>query len=564
MDHSSALFLILIFLASAIVIVSFFHTLRINPIIGYMLAGVLLGEHGFGVVVRKEEIATLAELGVIFLLFSIGLKLTLERLKHLGKDAILVGAFQIALCGAIFGACSLYLGLSMGPAIVVGVSLALSSTALALRLLMDERKMASSYGQTALAILLIQDLAVVPMMTLVPLLKNPDLSIMSALGIASLKAIFAVVAIVVLGRFGLKYVFHIVSATKNSELFTATSLFVLLACAFATQQAGISLALGAFLAGLLLAETAYYHQVEADMHPFQGILLGLFFATVGMNINIAFLIDNALAVALALLFLVALKTAAITLLCRWLGSPKGDALRIGILLSQGGEFAFILLGLALNEQLLPFETVQVLFGAIALSMITTPFLSKLTRLVSDGDDVYLSKSIEDEAKTLRNHAIIVGFGRMGQSIAQIFSSQSVPFVGLDLDQRAVNKSRLRGQPVYFGDATNLGIYRSLKAQDASIVVLTIDEPRLILTIAEALKKTWPHLQIIARAHDEVLLHQLSRLGVESSVLETMETSLQMAGLSLSKMGLSELEISDILDNCRTNHYALLQTKKKTQ
>lgn len=551
MHDINTVFLILAFLTAAIVVLPIFHYLRINPIIGYMLAGILLGPHGLGVVENSQDVAFLAELGVVFLLFAIGLDLTFERMKQMGIPALKVGVVQILLCSVVFIIVAWFFGQSIQASIVIGSSLALSSTALCLRLLIDNKEHSSSFGQMAISILLVQDLAVVPMMTLTPLLHAPGVSIVSALAIASLKAIMAVVAMVFFGRYVLKQIYRVVSQTRNAELFTATTLFVLFACSYLTAQAGLSMALGAFLAGLLLAETEYHHQVESDMHPFRGILLGLFFTTVGINIDGNFMANNIFVVAILAIGIVALKAITVFVLGRWFHFSTSQSVRAGVLLSQGGEFAFIVLGLALKESLINQTTSQLLSGAIALSMVTTPFLlnqasSIVQRLFPHEGSFHLFPTLQK----LKDHVIIIGFGRIGQNTALLLDMQNIPYVGIDSNEHVVARARKSKKPVFYGDATQIRLLQSLSAENAKVIVVSIDNPVIALQIAQHVVQLFPKITMVVRAHDEKHVQELSALGVNEIALETTEISIQISSLALEKYGLTGDDIAGIVDQFR--------------
>lgn len=551
MHDINTVFIILAFLTAAIVVLPIFHYLRINPIIGYMLAGILLGPHGLGVVEDSRDVAFLAELGVVFLLFAIGLDLTIERMRQMGIPALKVGVVQILLCSVIFIVVAWLFGQSLQAAIIIGGSLALSSTALCLRLLIDNKEHSSLFGQMAISILLVQDLAVVPMMTLTPLLRTPGVSIISALAISILKALMAITAMVFFGRYVLKQIYRVVSQTRNAELFTATTLFVLFACSYLTAQAGLSMALGAFLAGLLLAETEYHHQVESDMHPFRGILLGLFFTTVGINIDVSFMANNIFVVGMLAVGIVSLKAVAVFILGRLFHFSTSQSIRAGVLLSQGGEFAFIVLGLALNESLINQTTGQLLAGGIALSMVTTPFLLSqaslmVQRLFPNEASFHLFPTLQQ----LKDHVIIIGFGRIGQNTALLLEMQNIAYIGVDSNEHVVARARRAKKPVFYGDATQIRLLQSLSAENAKVIVISIDDPATALQISQHVVHLFPKINMVVRAHDEKHVQELSALGINAIALETTEISIQMSSLTLENYGLTGDDIAGIVDQFR--------------
>lgn len=559
MHDLEIVFLILAFLTAAIIILPIFHALKINPIIGYMLAGIILGPHGLAIVAHPEKVGFLAELGVLFLLFSIGLDLTISRIKQMGLPAVKVGLAQILLCACIFVVSAWLLGQNMKAAIIIGGCLTLSSTALCIRLLLDSKEQATAYGQMAISILLLQDLAVVPMMTLIPLFHAPGSSIALSLMLATIKAVVAVFAMIFFGRYGLKTIYKIVGRTKNAELFTVSTLFILFGCSFATAQAGLSMALGAFLAGLLLAETQYHLQVEADMHPFRGVLLGLFFVTVGLNIDMPYVLSHVPYMSALVVCIMALKGLAIVVLGLSFKFSTAQSLKAGALLSQGGEFAFIILGLALNESVVDREVGQMLGGAIAFSMVLTPlFVAATNAFLSWRFPEQTRADLFPELSLLEQHVVILGFGRIGQNIASILSKQQVHFVGVDRNEHVVTEARKRSPWIFYGNATHLRLLEALGVGRAKVVINCIDDPGKSLSICETMLKYFPNTKFVARARDEQHAKKLSQLGVSSIALETTEISIQISAVALEKYGFSGDEVVSIIEQFRLDHFGVLE------
>lgn len=554
--------LILSFLTAAIIILPIFHALKINPIIGYMLAGIILGPHGLAVVAHPEHVGFLADLGVLFLLFSIGLDLTISRIKQMGLPAVKVGLAQILFCGLIFVISARLLGQNMKAAIIIGGCITLSSTALCIRLLLDTKEQATAYGQMAISILLLQDLAVVPMMTLIPLFHAPGSSIALSLVLAIIKAIIAVFAMIFFGRYGLKTIYTIVGKTKNAELFTVSTLFILFGCSFATAQAGLSMALGAFLAGLLLAETQYHLQVEADMHPFRGVLLGLFFVTVGLNIDIPYVMSHLAYMSALVVCIMVLKGFAIFVLGLSFKFSVPQSLKAGALLSQGGEFAFIILGLALNESIVDQEVGQMLGGAIACSMVLTPlFLAVINAFLRWHFPQETRADLFPEVRKLEEHVVILGFGRIGQNIASILNKQHVHFVGVDRNEHVVTEARKRSPWVFYGDATHLRLLESLGVGRAKVVINCIDDPTKSSSICETMLKYFPDIEFVSRARDERHAKKLRQLGISSIALETTEISIQISAVALEKYGFSGDEVVSIIEQFRLDHFGALGRSK---
>ena len=451
---------LLVFLLAPVVVVPLFRRLRVSPILGYLAAGALIGPEALGLIAESPTTHVLAELGVAFLLFAIGLELSLERLRVMRRLVFGLGGAQVLLTAALIAALAWTLGMDVAAAIIVGGGLALSSTAFVLQLLVERGEQVSVSGRAAFAILLFQDLAVVPLLVLVPVFALDPASIAAALAVALLKAVLALASILLAGRFVLRPVLHAVASARSPELFVSATLLVVLGTGWLTTQAGLSMPLGAFLAGLLLAESEYRHQVEADIRPFRGLLLGFFFMTVGLSLDVG-LVAERLGVLFALIALLLLgKALLIGALCLLFRLPGADALHVGLLLAAGGEFAFVVFEAAQGDGLLTAEVGQVLMAGVALSMVATPFLAEAGSRVARrlrGRAPAMLASLQDEALGLSGHVIIAGFGRVGQIVAAVLSAAHVPYLALDLDPGRVGICRARGLRVFYGDASRLDV-----------------------------------------------------------------------------------------------------------
>jgi CPA2 family monovalent cation:H+ antiporter-2 len=541
LKDSEILYDVLIFLVAAVVVVPAFRRLRTSPVLGYLAAGILIGPHGLAVIRDSESAHTLAEFGVVFLLFMIGLEFSVERLRSLGRYVFGLGALQVTVTGCLIGGVAWALGATEEAAIIIGGGLALS-------------------GNISFAVLLFQDLAIVPLLMLVTLLGEGEGPFISAIGFAVVKAAVALVLVVGVGRLILRPVYRIIAETRSSELFVATTLLVVLGTGWLMSLVGISMVLGAFLAGALLSETEYRHQVEADIRPFRGILLGLFFITVGMSIDITLIQSEWAQITLLVIGLMVGKSIVTAALCRGFGLPVGDSVRVGLLLSQGGEFGFILFLTASALGLLATEATQILLASVALTMVATPVMayagSQFSSFLARREKVSVA-GVEQIGEDLHDHVLIAGFGRVGQTVAKIFSAGGISYVALDLDATRIEACRAKGMPVFFGDASLIEILNSAGASRARGAVVTIDQPATADRIVAALREFFPDLPIFVRAQDLVHGRRLETEGATQAVPETLEASLQLGAIAMTSMGASSDEVMGIIQKLRNDDYANL-------
>jgi CPA2 family monovalent cation:H+ antiporter-2 len=551
----------LIILAAAIVVVPLFRRLRITPVLGYLLAGLLIGPHAMGLVKELEVIETLAEFGVVFLLFAIGLELSLDRLLAMRRHVFGMGTLQVLITGAaIFGLARLA-GLGTAEAFVLGGGLALSSTAVVLRMLEESGEQHTRGGRMALAVLLLQDLAVVPLITIVPLLGREGGALLPSLGLAAAKALGAMAIIIITGRLLLRPVLRTVAAARTPELFTGITLFLALGVSWLTGLAGLSMALGAFLAGLLISETEYRHQVEGDIEPFRGLLLALFFMTIGMGIDVRLLVDNAGIVAAGVMALVLVKALVVGGLALAFGQPKGTAVFVGLGLAQAGEFAFVLFTLAMNGGALSPETGGVALLVVASSIALTPLLLRLGRAAG----AYMRRAetgdpmgdMDREAHDLRRHVLILGMGRAGRTVIRLLEAHGTDFVGLDLDPDTVSAERERGTPVFYGDGTRAEVLRAAGLDRASGVVITLDDPASATRALRAIRAENERIPIMVRARDTGQCGPLAVAGATGVIPELVEGSLQLGGRLLLALGESTDEVEAALADLRENSYSRL-------
>jgi monovalent cation:H+ antiporter-2, CPA2 family len=545
---------VLILLVAAIIAVPLAQRLRVSPVLGYLVAGLVVGPFGLGFIRNTGQAEQLSEFGVVFLLFTVGLDMPLQRLQAMWRYMFGLGLAQVLLAGGAIGLGGYALGLSPPAALVVGGALAFSSTATVLQLLAERGELAGRIGRVSLAILLFQDLSVVPLLALLPLLASADKSdIAAALGIALAKGVAAIVIILLLGRLVLRPLFRLSATTRIRETFAATNLLVVLGLGWGTAEAGMSMALGAFLAGLLLAETEYRHQVEADILPVRGLFLGLFFITVGMVIDQHFVLLHwpaVLGLSAALLAGKAVTLWALARLFR-LGSPL--AVRAGLLLSQCGEFAFVIFGIALSLGLIDHNLGNILDATVALTMATTPLMAILGRRFATALRVPRAPEVTlmtEETADVADHIIIAGFGRIGQIVGQMLAGQQLPYVAIEQSVPLVEASRRSGRPVYYGDASRPELLHAAGIERAFAAIITIDQPDAAEHIVATLRRNHPDLRLIARSRDAAHARRLEAAGADAVILEALEPGLQMGAAALRAAGTPPATIDRVLDELR--------------
>lgn len=561
MGHSEYLLDVLFFLTAAVVVVPTFQRLRSSPILGYLAAGILIGPYGLALIGDTKAAHTLAELGVVFLLFMIGLELSVSRLRALGSKVFGLGSLQVLITSGVIGTAAYLFGLPFEAATIIGGGLALSSTAFVLQLLVERGERATRFGLTTFAILLLQDIAVVPLLILVALLGAEGGSFLQAFGAAALNGAAALAVAIGFGRFLLRPLYRMIASMRSVELFVATTLLVVLGMGWVMTLAGLSMELGALLAGLLLAETEYRHQIEADIRPFRGILLGLFFMTIGMSIDIGFIATNLGLILLVVAGLMTTKTLITTGLCRLTGMPLSTSLRTGFALSQGGEFGFVLFGAAMALNLITPTLAQILMAVITLSMVATPAMFFLGRHFGNRlrpDAHQPQDSISTDLENVNDHVLIAGFGRVGQTVAKVLSDAGVPYVALDLDHARVARCRARGVPVYYGDADQIQVLQSAGAGRAKMALITLDKPKITRRVVAALRQHYPDLPILVRARDRKRTLELERVGATAVVSEAAESSLQLGSIALKSLGVDEDDILCVIQEYREDDYARLE------
>jgi len=528
-----------VFLLATVIAVPLTKRFRLGSVLGYMIAGVVIGPQLLGLINDTEGVSSISEFGVVLMLFVIGLELSPQRLWVMRRSVFGIGILQVLSAALAIGAVGYYLfGLTGRAAAIVGGSLALSSTAFGLQILAERKEAGSAYGRQVFSILLFQDLAAIPLIAAVPLLASSS----GTHGIDShsvMRTVGVILAVVVGGRYLLRPVFRFVAKTDSVEVSTATALLVVMGTALVMELAHVSATLGAFLAGVLLADSEYRHEMESNIEPFKGLLLGLFFISVGMSMDLSLLLRQPLLVAELVLGLLVLKSLLLWPLARLpAGLNRSDSLRLLVLLASGGEFAFVLLKQAADQQLIQSGQRDALVLAITLSMAATPLLVVLAAKMLNVKPKKPTREY-DTIDTDPPRVIIAGFGRMGQIIARVLRAQGIPFVALEHSVDQVDASRRFGTiNIFYGDPTRPELLRAAQADKAEVFVLATDDPETSLRTARLVKRQYPHLKIVARARNRQHVFRLMDMGIDEPVRETFHSSLKMTRKTLEALGLS--------------------------
>ncbi len=526
----------LVYLSAALVCVPISRWLGFGSVLGYLAAGIVIGPFGLELISDVEHILHFAELGVVFLLFVIGLELQPSRLWVLRRMVFGLGASQFVVTAIVIAALAWLAGMAPLTAAIIGLVLALSSTAFVLQMLAEKKELLSSHGRAAFSILLFQDLVVIPLIALLPLLGGSGGHV-DLIGLATSIAILA--GLVVGGRYLLRPVLKVAAGSGIPELFTATALLVVIGAALLMEFAGMSMVLGAFIAGILLADSEYRHQLEGDIAPFKGLLLGLFFIAVGMSVNLATLIDRPLQILAMVVALMAAKALVLIALARAFGiCNRQHSYRLAAAMSQGGEFAFVLFALATREGLLSAAVSDELTLAVTVSMLLTPVFYLAAELFAGRDEVEPTIAYDDMGAG-HNDILIVGFGRVGQIVGRVLQSIGQRFTALDSDATQVDLVRRYGNKVFFGDASRVDVLRAAGAEHAKIVVIALSDMQRSLDIAATLKRNFPQLTIVARARNRRHAHKLMDVGADHIVRDTLLSSVAMSEVVLGRLGLDE-------------------------
>ncbi|QKN80194.1 glutathione-regulated potassium-efflux system protein KefB [Scandinavium goeteborgense] len=535
MEGTDLLLAGVLFLFAAVAAVPLASRIGIGPVLGYLLAGIAIGPWGLGFISDVDEILHFSELGVVFLMFIIGLELNPSKLWQLRQSIFGVGAAQVLLSAAILTGLLMLTNFSWQAAVVGGIGLAMSSTAMALQLMREKGMNRNESGQLGFSVLLFQDLAVIPALALVPLLagagdEHPD-------WIKIGMKVLAFVGVLIGGRYLLRPVFRYIAGSGVREVFTAATLLLVLGSALFMDALGLSMALGTFLAGVLLAESEYRHELEIAIEPFKGLLLGLFFISVGMALNLGILYTHILLVLVGVIVLVAVKSLVLYALARIYGLRSSERMQFSVVLSQGGEFAFVLFSAASSQRMFHHDQMALLLVTVTMSMMTTPLLMKivdkvLSRRINSPEEEDETPWVEDD----KPQVIVVGFGRFGQVIGRLLMANKMRITVLERDISAVNLMRKYGYKVYYGDATQIELLRSAGAEEAQSIVITCNGPEDTMKLVEICQQHFPHLHILARARGRVEAHELLQAGVKQFSRETFSSALELGRKALITLG----------------------------
>ncbi|WP_422137940.1 cation:proton antiporter [Endozoicomonas sp. ALC020] len=557
---------LMLILALSVGAIALFHRLNLPESLGYLAVGIVLGPTATGLIDHSFDISLLAEIGVVFLLFTLGLEFSLKRIKSMKREVFGLGGGQVLLCGAGIFAVLLVVGTSVKEALIVAAALALSSTAIVSKELTQSNEIRSRQGQMAIGVLLFQDIAAVLFLILVPALAGAgDKSVFTTISMALAKGLLFVLLMMAVGKWILPRVFNEVARARSEELFVLTALMVALMAAWLTHVLGLSMALGGFIAGMMMGESNYKHQVEADIRPFRDILLGLFFVSVGLMLDLNILLNFWPAIILGTVGLVIFKLGIITLLARVLREKKSTSLKTGLALAQGGEFCFALIALATQYGQTEGERASVVLAITILSMILAPLLirnsSKIVNLLYKKQEAIQSQidqgDIEQQVSHIRQHTLICGYGRVGQTISRFLGQEKLAFVAVDNDPLHVHEAGLAGEPVFYGDSRRLELLESVGLKRARQVIVCIDRSENALEIVKTIRSHYQDIPILVRTQDDSLTDSLKKAGATAVIPEVLESSLLIVKHVLLMLGIDRNQVRDKIHKAREQQYDIL-------
>ena len=551
---------VLILLSASILVVVILHKLKTSPVLGYLVAGTII--NAYELIKEPKYAHSLSEVGIVFLLFVIGLELSFDRLIKMKLYVFGFGGLQVSITSSII-AFILYkfFNFSMSISLVAGATLALSSTAIVLQVITESGRHSSQVGRLSLSVLLMQDLAVVPLLSVMPLLANKNENIMQVIGISTLKALGVIILITIFGRLLLRPFFSLIASVKTDEVYVTTALLIVLGSAWLTSILGLSLAMGSFIAGILIAETEYRNRIEDSIHPFQGLFLGLFFLSVGMSIDIEFIKEKFKTVILAASLLIFIKSSIIMTLSKIFKLRWGATLYSSLLLSQGSEFAFILFNIAVKKNILDTKITEFMLMSVALSMGITPLIAILGSKIEEKIDSRIQLDCNQEFQgisDLNDHVVIAGFGRVGKIVSYMLNKEQIGYIIIESNARIVKRCRAQGLAVFQGEVSNLNILQALGVKRAKAIILTMSDR---VTLRKATKKVSGHykkVRIISRAMDYKHSKDIRKLGADRVIPERIEIGLQLGGVALEVLDSIKHNISSIKEDVRKNNYAKIE------
>jgi CPA2 family monovalent cation:H+ antiporter-2 len=561
--------LVVLLISTALLVVLFFRQLKLSPVLGYFVAGALLGSNGFNYV-DSEKTEIFGEIGVVFLLFAIGLELTFERLKAMRKYVFGFGSLQVFITALLVGSIAIIVFNNNNAAILIGGGLALSSTAIVLQVIAESRSQSTQVGRLGLSVLLMQDFAVVPLLVIIPLLSGNKTEILSAISGAMVKAIIALVVIFIAGMLLVRPLFSLITSpnsAENNELFTAATLSIALSSAWLTNYMELSTALGGFVAGILVAETEFQTKAEETIAPFKGLLLGLFFMTKGMQIDLNMLYDNLKIIILLACSIILLKAFIISGLCILFGFSTGVAIHSGLLLSQGSEFAFILFNMGIDHGILSKANGQILLLVVTLTMALTPLIVAVGKRIAARLDHKPVTSplqyLERGARDLNNHVVIAGFGAVGKIVSKMLEAEHFNYIALDTNADIVNEEAKNSYPIFRGDVSQLQTLKAAGLDRARSIIIAIDNSVTIKKALKVISTNFPEVAIVVRAADLKNASELYENGATIIVPENYESGLQLGGAVLKSIGISEFEISRMKNQFRASNYVMANGKNSS-
>ena len=566
--HFGILANIIIVLFAAVLVTTVLRRLKLPPILGYLLVGIIVGPYGLDWIADSQSIFKLAEFGVVFLMFTIGLEFSLPKLIALRHSVLGLGSLQVILTSLIAGLLAFWYGFSVTGALIVAATIAMSSTAIVSKQLKDQLELNQPHGKNAIGVLLFQDLAVIPFLILIPSLAAGDHDIWRPLFESLIKGGLVLGVMLFLGRWVLRPLFHEIAKARSLELFTLTVLLVTLAAAWLTEIAGLSLALGAFLSGMMLGETEYRHQIEVEIRPFRDILLGLFFISTGMLLNLHIL-PKAILPLLLLIILITLVKAIIIYGCsRVLRIDNITSLKTALVLAQGGEFGFALLSIALSNKVLPIAHSQVVLAALVFSMALSPFLIRYNngiarfilqkkKEVLPAAPTTIEQDTAQHVETLQGHIIICGYGRVGQNMARFLERENFQIIAVDMDPKRVTNAELAGKRVVYGDSSNLALLKSLGLEKARALVFSFIDSHTVFNVLPQIRKELPHLPVLVRTLDDSQLALYQKAGATEVVPETLEASLMLSFQTMVLLQVPPRKALRHLMHARKNRYQIL-------
>ncbi|HEY3433194.1 MAG TPA: monovalent cation:proton antiporter-2 (CPA2) family protein [Rhodocyclaceae bacterium] len=570
--HNSLLSLLLL-LSAAVGAVSATRRFNLPPMLGYLAVGMTFGPHGLKLLAESETVDTVAEFGVVFLMFSIGLEFSLTRLKAMRGLVFGLGSAQMVMTTlGTMAATFLIYGQNWRSGLAVGLAISMSSTAIVAKMLSERFELHSRSGRQTMGVLLFQDIAVVPCLILLPALAEPAGDLFRTLGAALVQAVIVLTLMIWVGQRLMKPLFDAVAHHRSEELFVLTTLWIVVGLAYATAQTGLSLALGAFVGGMLISETAYRHQVEADIRPFRDILLGLFFVTVGMMLDLHFVISHLHLLGMAVLLLVGGKGLVVMLVSLGARSPREVALRTTAQLAQAGEFGLVLIELAHDNKLVNNETFQVTIAAMLMSMFLAPLLisqaahlgNHMARTKRGGLSKKVVQQVAEESEAFDQHVILCGYGRTGERIADFLEGENVPFLALDVDPRRTRQAATKGRKVVFGNADRAEILHAAGIERARVVVITYPEQHSVEQVLRVVRQARPDIPIVVRTQNESSVPRLKAAGATEVIPEVLEGSLMIAAETLSQLGIPTEQAILRVRAIRSERYASLRAFYKEE